>query len=247
LKRRYRWKRKWTRGNKGFAKAVKKVILSTAENCYRSVDLKDVFTFTSAGGANNATVDSFGQVACGHNFPFQFNLFNNVSPDGTKHPVPLQGDTDGSRKGDEIYSKGIRLRVQIENDAAKHNNTWKFWLVEYNTVQGTPCIPSDFFHVVTGNNLMETVQQDRWKAQLLGTYRTQARDVGADKKTNIYMNKWIPLKRKLCFKDDSSLVITKGMKEVMSVVGVCYDSSNTLGNTGVGNYRAHATFYYGDP
>lgn len=220
--------------------------MSTAESKYRTVDCKDVYTYNGTT-TQVATIDIYGQIAVGHNFPFVAYIFNNPNPDATKHPIPVQGDGDGNRSGDEIYSKGIRLRLQLENDAGKHNNTWKFWLVEFNSVQGDPAKPIEFFHVATGNNLMETVQTDRWKANLLGTFRTKARDVPADKKTDIFIDKWIPFRRKLCFKSDDSIQVCKGMKELLGLVGVCYDSSNTAGGTAAGNYRLNATLYYGDP
>lgn len=225
---------------------MKSVILSTAESKYRTVDLKDGAQFNGSG-VSALTTDVYGQIAVAHNFPFMVYIFNNTSPSATTQPIPAQGDGDGNRNGDEIYAKGIRLRMQMENNAEKHNNTWKFWLVEWNTVQGNPCIPGDFFHVATGNNLLETIQQDRWKATLLGVYRTKARDIASTSKSDVFMNKWIPFRRKLCFRSDDSLVICKGMKEVYSIVGVCYDASNTAGGVGIGNIRINATLYYGDP
>lgn len=234
------------RGKKGFAKAVKKVVLSTAESKYKTADLK-TGAYWNGASMVGFTTDNFGQIAVGHNATWQVDILNNHTPNVTHHPIPAQGDGDGMRNGDEIYAKGIRLRMQLENDAGKHNNTWKFWLVEFNSVQGDPCVPAQFFHQATGNNLLDTVQTDRWTAKLLGTYRTKARDVGQDRKTNIFINKWIPFKRKLCFKADDNLQVCKGMKEFLCVVGVCYDTSNTLFNTGIGNFRIAATMYYGDP
>lgn len=226
---------------------MKQVILKTAESKYRSVDLKDVYYWNGANVVAGPAADIFGQIPVGHNTLFNINIFNNVSPDATKHPVPGQGATDGARNGDEIYAKGIRLRMQLENDAGKHNNTWKFWLVEYSTSSGSPCNPTEFFHAITGNNLMDSIQTDRWTARLVGVYRTKARDVAADAKTNVFVNKWIPMKRKFCFKEDNSLVISKGIKQVYTLVGCCYDASNTAFNVACGNYRVNATLYFGDP
>lgn len=223
------------------------MILSTAESKYKSVDLKENVAYNGSS-VSAVAADAYGQVPVSHNFPFQAYIFNNSAPDTNKHPVPAQGDGDGNRNGDEIYSKGIRLRMQLENDGNKHNNTWKFWLVEYNYgTQGFPCNPTEFMHAATGNNLLDAVQTDRWNAKLLGVYRTKARDIPSGNKSDIFVNKWIPFKRKLCFKADDSLVIAKGMKQQLAVVGVCYDTSNTTGGTACGNYRMNATLYYGDP
>lgn len=234
------------RGRKGFAKAVKSVILKTAEKKYRSVDSKQFYIWNGTTYVG-PTIDLFGQIGVSHNAPFQFNILNNSGPNTSDHPLPVQGDGDGNRNGDEIYGKGFMLRIMCENDAGRHNNTWKFWLVEHNTVQGVPCVPSDFFHVVTGNTLIDSIQTDRWKARLLGSFRTRSRDVDPNSKTNVFIKKWIPFRRKLCFKSDDSIVITKGMKEVFSLVGVCYDTSNTIFNVALGNIRLSTTFYYADP
>lgn len=226
---------------------MKKVILSTAESKFKSTNLSQVINFNGTGVVG-VTADVYGQYPVGHNFPFALYIFNNTTPDANAHPIPAQGDGDSNRNGDEIYAKGIRLRMQLENNPDKHNNTWKFWLVEYNfDIQGHPCSPSSFFYQATGNNLMDSVQTDRWSATLLGTYRTRSRDVPTGARSDIFVNKWIPFRRKLCFKSDDSLVVAKGMKPHFSIVGVCYDTSNTTGGVALGNVRANATLYYGDP
>lgn len=246
-KRQYRWRKKYLRGSKGFAAKVKSVILSTAEKKYRTVDLTNNFVFNGTTGVAPIIPDLFGQFPVTHNFPFGCYIFNNDSMNTTQHPIPGQGDGDGARNGDEIYGKGIRIRMQLENDAAKHNNTWRFWLLEYDAKQGNPLVPSQFFHVATGNRLLDAVQTDRWTAYKLGTYRTKARDVGSDKKTDIFINKWVPFRRKITFTADDSVTVAKGMKNYLVLVGVCYDASNTVGGTAVGNFRINATFHYGDP
>lgn len=250
--KKYSWRKKWMKGKTGFAAKVKSVILKTAEKKWRSVNLSDAWRFNGASGSTANTPDLFGQYPVGHNFPFMFHLVNNASADPTKHPIPTIGTTDQNRNGDEIYATGFRLRIQCENDANRHNNTWKFWLIQWNTVQGDPCVPANLFQVATGNNLIETIQADRYTVKYLGKYRTGARDVAVDAKTDVFIDKWIPYKRKLCFRQDTgtssdNIVISKGMKEMFTIVGVCYDASNTIGDTNIGNCRINGTFYYKDP
>lgn len=243
-----RWRRKYIRGRSGFAKAVKNVILKTAEKKFVTRDLKDAFRYNAVGDNMIAgTIDQFGQIACYHNNVFRINIVNNNSPDGTKHPIPSQGVTDQSRNGDEIYGTGFMLRMQIENDANKHNNTWKFWLVEYNTSQGEPGNPTQASFNNIGTLMLDTLQSDRFKFRALGTYRTKARDVADGLKTNIFIKKWIPFKRKLCFNSDSTIAVSKGMKEHLAIIGMCYDSSNTVYDTAAGNLRVNSTFYFKDP
>lgn len=245
-KKTYRWRKKYLRGRKGFAKAVKNVILKTAESKYATRDLKASYKWN---GSNTipASTDAFGQYVAGHNSLFCNFFMDNTSPSTATMLHIAQGDRDDQRNGDEIFSTGIRLRMQLENDAGKHNNTWKFWLAEYNTTQGEAIDPNTTFHSGTGNMILDTLQSNRIKLRLIGTYRTRARDVGADKKTDIFVNKWIPFRRKLQFAQDSSITVTRGMKEKFAIVGVCYDASNTVFDTNVGNYRMNATLYYKDP
>lgn len=236
------------RGRSGFAKAVKNVILKTAEKKFVMRDLKDATEWSGVGSiVQGMTTDNFGQLAVGHNQPFQIHIYNSAGPDSVKHPFPLQGQTDHGRNGDEIYATGLMLRIQMENDANRHNNVWRFWLIEWNSVQENPCVPDNFFFNIIGNRLLDTVQTDRYKARMIGTYRTKARDVAVDAKTNIFVKKWIPMRRKIVFRDDQTIIVSKGMKEFYTLMGVCYDSSNTLTTTRIGNVRACGTLYYKDP
>lgn len=245
-RRRYRWRKKYLRGKTGFAKAVKNVILKTAESKYAVRDLKHGFGWNGFNTVALST-DVFGQMIVQHNFLFEVFLFENTSPSIATMFHIAQGDRDDQRNGDEIYATGMRLRIQCENDAGRHNMTWKFWLVEWNTTQGEPVDPNTTFHSGSGCLILDTIQNNRIKMMPLGTFRTKARDVPADKKTDIYINKWIPFKRKLSFAQDSAIHVTRGMKEKLALVGVAYDTSNTTIGSAVGNIRVNGTFYYKDP
>lgn len=249
LKKKYRWRRKWIKGKKGFAKAVKKVILSTAESKYRSVRMTDCYTTSSVGTVIPMTqwVGVTGAFYVNHNRLFRFNIFSNNNPDVNKHPVPSQGNGDGQRNGDEIYAKGIKLRMCLTNGTDHHNAKWRFWLVEWNTVQGDPCVYDNMFHNVSGNLMLDAIQTDRFRATKIGDYRYRSTDISPSVNGEILVSKWIPFKRKLCFTADDSIVIAKGMKEALTIVGVCYDSQNTSQEISIGGITCHATLYYGDP
>lgn len=236
------------RGKTGFAARVKKVIMQTAEKKYKSTSPSIVYKTNSSGtGCLQISADAFGSFALSHNTITKMQIIDNNAPQFGNQPLPLQGDQDDQRNGDEIYSKGLRLRIQIENDANRHNNTYKLWLVEMNRAQGDCGVPSQFFHNMTGNNQLDPVQTDRWTASYLGKYRTMARDVAVDAKTNILINKWIPFKRKMTFNKDDVSAVAKGMKEQLWLVIVAYDSTNTLYDTNIGNFRLNSTLYYSDP
>lgn len=251
--RRYRWrsrygKRRLFRG-KGFKKAVKKVILSTAESKYRTVALNDTSTTNAVG--TSISMPAWPGVSntyyVNHNRLFLFHLINNTNPIANSHPLPGQGNGDAARSGDEIYAKGFMLRLCLTCGSGHHNTKWRFWLIEWNTVQGNPVQYGELMHQVSGNIMLDTIQTDRWRAVKLGDYRYKSTDTAPDANAEILVKKWIPFRRKLCFKTDNDIVVAKGMKEVLSVVGVAYDSQNTSQEASIGGISAHCTLYYGDP
>ena len=240
-KKAYRWRKKWTRGRRGFAKAVKNVILKTAEKKYKTCEPQ----------ANSAYDLAFGGFALNHNSLVEIKLIDNTAPNLGIHCTMSQGNSDGQRNGDEIYAKGIMFRAAITLPADRKNATFKICLVEYNSVQGDPTVFTDLFHNVTGKNVLDPIQQDRWKVRVLGTYRYLPRDTNSElvqgQRGEILVKKWIPFKRTLTFKEDTSLVYTKGMKERLSLVIMSYDNNSAFEATTIGYIRANATIYYGDP
>lgn len=241
MKKAYRWRKKWLRGKKGFAKAVKNVILKTAEKKYKSADI----------AANSAYDLTFGGNALNHNSIVEQTLIDNTNPNSTYQLCMAQGDNDGQRNGDEIYAKGIMYRGGIVIPSDRKNTTFKMCLLEYNTVQGTPTTYGDLFHNVTGKNMLDPLQQDRWKLTVLGTYRYSPHDTNPSpidgNRGEILIKKWIPFKRHLCFKEDTSLAYVKGMKERLSIIWLTYDNNSAFDATTCGYIRANATLYYGDP
>lgn len=221
--------------------------MQTAEKKYKATSPSLIYKYNGTSGGTLITPDVFGSYPVGHNFPIKVTIIDNQNPTSGNQPLPDQGDRDDQRNGDEIYAKGIRLRIQLENDPSRHNNTYKMWMIEQNTSQGDCCVPTQLFHDVTGNNLLNPIQTDRWSATYLGSYRTKARDLDGTKKSDVFVNKWFPLKRKLKFVKDDTTSVARGMKEQLYLVIVGYDSHDTVGDTLIGNFRVSSTLYYSDP
>lgn len=245
------WRRKLLRGKRGFAKAVKNVILRTAEKKFRSTD-------NPCDSVYNAVAQGY---PLNHNSIVHCHLINNNSPNGTTHPIPAQGDGDGQRNGDEIYSKGITIRGSIDFPYDRTNSYVKMYLVEWNSTSGG-LTKADLQHAITGNVMLDPFQHDRWKIKHIGTFRPREGNYTANtylnqldltstgqhgKTQSILFKKHIPFKRKLCFKDDNSLVITKGMKEHLSVFFMTYDTQGTNQLDTCAYVRLNTTLYYGDP
>jgi len=242
---RRRWKpsyrRRYKKGGSRFAKAVKAVILKTAEKKYRLAET--VF---------NSTYDvAYGGYPLNHNSMVQGFLANNTAPT-TAHITNIpQGNRDNERNGDEIYAKGIMLRGTITLPADRKNAKFKLFLVEHNTTQGNLTSFTDVFHSVTGYAYIDPVQTDRWTLKPLGTYAYRGRDTDSSllegQRGSIIIKKWIPWQRKLRYLNDGTTAVSQGMKEQLSLLCVSFDNTSTLDTSTIGYIRMAATLHYGDP
>lgn len=241
-KKKYSWRRKYTRGRTGFAKAVKNVILKTAETKFISRRLTDT-------NMTEASTPSRFQLL--HNTLNFYNIFNNTSPDAVKHPLPTQGDGDGNRNGDEIYATGIRLAGNIQVFSNFKSATFRMFLVEYNdhvfptgSNLGTY---NDVFHNVANSSMLDTFQHDRIRPRYIGTLKIPARDILDAQDGTINFKRWIPMKRKLTFRQDDSPALATGIKNKVSLLFLPYDKLLTGSGGHIADINVHATLYYKDP
>lgn len=240
-KKKYSWRRKYTRGKSGFAAKVKNVILKTAETKYISRRLQDT---------NMQELNTPLRNLLKHNELNYYNIFNNTSPDAVKHPLPVQGDSDGQRNGDEIYATGIRLTGTIEVFPACKQASFRLYLVEYNDQvfsAGNLGTFNEVFHNVTGSTMLDTFQHDRIRPRYLGTLRVSASDINDTQNGSINFKRWIPMKRKLTFRQDDSPALAMGIKNKVSLLILPYQTINTAQGLHIADITAHAILYYKDP
>lgn len=163
---------------------------------------------------------------------------------------PSQGLGDGNRIGDEIYVTGMKIRFQFEMPHDRRNTKIKLWYVPYNSDQGAPVTQSEFQHNVTGNTFLDPIQNKRWVGtKYLGMYQLKATDqtTGVQDKT-LFIEKWIPIYRKVTFKEDGSSVIASGLKEQAAIIATAYDTYSTFQtDTVVSRGEIQCTLYYKDP
>lgn len=220
-----RSKRQWPRTK--FARAVKKVILSTAEKCYKSI-ARDGFSFNH---------DSLGLITVWS------------APESFTTIFPSQGNGDGERRGDEIYAKGIMARIVFQIPYDRRNMKFKLWWVEYDEDQTGTLNKTNFFHNVSNNVIVDPVQSDRWpKCKYLGQYHCYATDqstTGQDK--TIILKKWIPMKKKITFRDDSSTIPSNLLSRGALVI-CCYDTiTSVTTDVLITQTESSWTLYYSDP
>lgn len=220
-------KRRKSRGSRTrFAKAVRKVIFSTAEKCYKSIS-SDGQTFNH---------DTLGVNTIWH--PSYNTMW------------PIQGNGDGERRGDEIYVTGIMIRAVFQVPHDRRNLKFKAWFVEYDENQEGVLNKGNFFHNVSNNVMVDPIQTDRWRQKrYLGTFRCTSVDqtAGSQDKT-IIIKKWIPMRRKVTFTTDSTNLPAAGVRPRGALAIAPYDtiSSSTI-DTLITNSEITYTLYYKDP
>lgn len=161
---------------------------------------------------------------------------------------PGQGSTDSSRIGDRIISQGIRLRAHFDVPWDRKNVKLKLFYVQYNSDQGNPTDYGSFFHNLIGSSRLDPIQKKRWPGvKFLGEYQieperapyytyssgdqTPASNVISSNTGTIFINKWIPMKKKLYFKADASTSVTN-LKENGAILAIPYASKNTYAGDG---------------
>lgn len=152
-----------------------------------------------------------------HNTVTEFNVWG---PTGNVFNIlPSQGTDDDNRIGDRIYAKGIMLRSQVQLTWDRKSTRLAVYWVPHNSEQGSP--HADLFHHISGMTLLDPIQKKRFpKAQLVGIYKTDANDqstgsyggtIGtpnANDQKVIFFKKYIPLNKKVFFKDSEGATPT---------------------------------------
>lgn len=207
---------------------VKTTLLKMAETNYKSHDVKGSVFY--------------------HDVLARHDLWSPTSTDANSI-WPLQNDSDSGRSGDMIQVTGIKLRGVFEVPNDRFNAKMKLYFVQWNSGDGTPTTQSEFFHNVSGNIMIDPIQNKRFRSvQKLGMIRCKATDVqqGVAQTKTIFFTKWIPMNKKIYFKGDGSENPTN-LKEYGSVLFAPYDtiSSSTTDAIFV-NSEITYTVYYKD-
>jgi len=223
---------------KGF---VKRVALSLAESKSRSLNFLTTTTTPTTGGLF-------------HNKLGHFNLVDNTTT--TDGCLPIQGVTDGTRNGSDIYVTGFMIRGQATLPYDRRNTKIKMWLNERNTSAGSPDDYGTFFKNITGSGALDPLNNDAFKCKYLGELRHIARDLyiergeltDAGAEATIYFKRWIPFKRKLKFASGSSNAANVGMKEALTLHVLAYDTYATAETDRVVTaFNFSCTCYFKDP
>lgn len=221
-------------------KLIKDIQLKEQETNYRTIQ-------PTIGALNHDTINEFKMWS------------------STTSVFPTQGTTDGSRIGDRIFPKGIRVRMCLDVPWDRKNVKVKAYYLPYNSDQGSPTTYSNFFHNVVGNSRVDPIQFKRWKGiKYLGTFTPRDRDASvfvtrspgaedgptashlATNTASIYINRFIKINRKVWFNADGSQQ-PSNLKENGSILLLPYATINTAtGDNVILNGEGAFTLYYKD-
>lgn len=170
---------------------------------------------------------------------------------------PAQGQTDGTRVGDSIDCTGIMVRGQFEVPYDRRDVHIDLYYIQFNSAVGGPDV-STFFHNVTGNALLDPVQNKRYtNVRKLGRYRCKPTDAIAHSTGSwladnvvtktIMFKKWLPMKKTVKFVADASTTPTN-IPELGAIYAVVVDTLSTAtSDIVVAASKVSATLYYKDP
>lgn len=164
--------------------------------------------------------------------------------------MPVQGDSDGTREGDSIVATGYKMRYNFEVAGTFSDSSFKFFFLPYNSDQGDPTDKAQLTHVISGFLSQDPIQTKRWGGiKYLGKRFLRSTDSASTANKIISGSFWIPLNKKINFKNDASNIPTN-LKE--NGIIIWFQSSyNSLGDapsaTSVVNAQIVNTLYYKDP
>lgn len=226
-----------------FFKAVKRAMLKAS-------DVKAKYqSYTFATGVTpTRTFAHDSLVAC---------LLGGTSTADNSWPTALAAGTgDNQRIGSDVYSVGFRVRGSFGIPFDRRNTTVKIWMLEYNSNQGTPTDVTNFYRNVTGNNMLDPINTERFPGvKLLRTLRCKARDLYVERGEltdsgsihQLYYDIWIPWRRHLKYASTANSNPQAGCKEHLVLIMSAYDTFSAISTDNViVDHDQMVTFYYKD-
>ena len=192
--------------------------------------------------------------ALNHNSIKRIDIWNDQSIEANAYPA--QGSTDGNRIGDRIICQGFKLRMILDIPFDRRQTTIKLFYLTYNSSQGEPSTFNNLFHDLHTSTMVDPIQTKRWPGlKYLGKFQSNNRNIAgqgryggyeatsssggalpadlvSSQTTQVIINKWIGINKKINFIADSSLQ-PSNMKERGCFLIMPYSTENTVGTDNV--------------
>lgn len=195
---------------------------------------------------------NFGKLELYHNSgsPVSGQILPALVTFNTAASMPDQGVGDQNRVGDQIYSKGFKLRMLFGQKADRHNVTFRVIVTKATSVN-QPTTYAQLFDASTLNCLLDTINTDRQQVLYHKYIKMKIHpDLsgvgGADKEFTFVKSIWIPYKKLFKFSADGGTVGT-GTDPGLRVYFLAYDAYGTLLTDNIAYVQVYSRFYFSDP
>lgn len=159
--------------------------------------------------------------------------------------IPVQGDGDHQRNGDQIVAKGTSVKMLLGQKANRMNITFRI-VVWKGTDDAKPVSYNELFDQITSNVLLDTTNSDRGKI-VYNKYikRSFSPQLGSTTAEATFVHKFfIPYRKLIKFNYNNA---TSFSGEKLYAYVFAYDAYGTLLTDNIAYYQAFLRFYYRDP
>jgi len=223
-----------------FTKAVKRVIMKTAEKKYYDAAEENVQLYHNVG----KSVAYSGAV-----YPYAFYM----------NPLGLQqGTSSGQRIGDKIQSTGLSVKMWLSQKSDRPNVMYRILVLAYPDLDigGLSAYigvnQRIFYPLDAGNAMIENVQTDNFNVVYDRVIRPIAQSGYPNptgKEHSTYHRFYIPTNRVISYRDDTaggSTVIPKNQRDRLAMFVIPYDAWGTLVTDNIASMAYVFRHYYRD-
>ena len=161
-----------------------------------------------------------------------------------------QGVPDTARIGDEIYVKGISVRLMIET--SQTNVRFRVFAIsgEWQDISNTSCMPPDLFRAEFPFRYFDYLNTERYKV-LKNKFINFQSDSSVESGATIVprmktVSMWIPMNRKVRFRNNNGTV-PKSDQDNMAIGIIPYVNNASTNTTSAGICHYSWKVYYKDP
>lgn len=216
LKRKYPYRRPVKRSS--FAKRVKRVIMKNAEP---------------------------KKVSYNHN---KTELYHNVpvlvAGLNSSVTMPSQGVGDNQRVGDQINASGYMVKMLFGQKSDRENVTFKLWV--FQVPKGSTYNYSQWFDNVTGNCLLDDVNEDFVKVLAKRTFKYEGVPNDNAHEFTFAKKLWIPYRKIIKFGPANAAVTFNDPVDVVMYIAA-YDAYGTLATDNIGYIATCTALHFRDP